>query len=88
MISKLLLVFAVAALPASLMASENQTPPAGPDGARLSTPVAAPAANATLAALLQAHAAATSGLSPFALAPIGRDRTVAPPKGDATPHAN
>lgn len=88
MISKLLLVFAVAALPASVMASETPATPSGPDGARRSTAIEAPIANATLAALLQAHAAATSGLSPFALAPVGRDRDVAPPRRDAAPQTN
>lgn len=88
MISKLLFVFAVAALSASVMASETPATPSGSDGARQSTAIAAPAANATLAALMQAHAAATSGLSPFALAPVGRDRHAVPPKRDAAPQTN
>lgn len=75
------------ALPASAIARENPATPPGAEGAHPSTANASPAVNATLAALLQAHAA-TSGLTPFALAPVGRDRQVTPPRDVAAPQPN
>lgn len=88
MIANLLIICAVAALPASALAKETHASPSRQDGARRSAEMAAPAPNAALAGLLQAHAASASGLSPFALAPVGRDRHVAPPKHVAAPQTN